>query len=233
MIQMAGVGLLVEVVAHELARSTENALVAIKALQGKDIPDQIRSLLNSLQSEMTSVSKRLRVLDPLSVSGRQRKEFFALDTLIKDIFSSHERQFKRHNIRSALSLPDHRVRVRAVKGMMVQIIENLISNSIYWLDLRRQREPEFKPEIAISVGIDPLVVSYQDNGSGVAKQNQEKIFRAFFSLKEKTQRRGLGLYIARECAEYHGGSLTLDKEANQETGRLHRFILRLPDEVVA
>ena len=233
MIQMAGVGLLVEVVAHELARSTENALAAIKALRGKDVPDQVRGLLNALQSEMTSVSKRLRVLDPLSVSGRQRKEVFALDALIKDILSSHERQFKRHDVRSVLSLPDHRVRVRAVKGMIVQIIENLISNSIYWLDLRRQREPEFKPEITISVETDPLTISYQDNGNGIAKQNQEKIFRAFFSLKEKSKRRGLGLYIARECAEYHGGSLTLDVEANQETGRLHCFTLKLPDEVIA
>lgn len=233
MTQMAGVGILVEVVAHELARATENALAAIETLRGEDVPDQISSLLSTLRSEMTSVSKRLRVLDPLSVSGRQRKEFFALDTLIKDIFSSHERQFKRHNIRSALSLPDHRVRVRAVKGMIVQIIENLISNSIYWLDLRRQREPEFKPEIAISIEMDPLTVSYQDNGSGVAKQNREKIFRTFFSLKEKAKRRGLGLHIARECAEYHGGSLTLDGKENQETGRLHRFTLKLPDEVVA
>lgn len=233
MIQMAGVGLLVEVVAHELARSTENALAAIEALRGEDIPDQISSLLSTLRSEMTSVSKRLRVLDPLSVSGRQRKEIFALDTLIKDIFSSHQRQFQRHNIRFVLSLPDHEVRVRAVKGMMVQIIENLISNSIYWLDVRRQHEPEFKPEIAISIEMDPLAVSYQDNGNGVAKQNQEKIFRAFFSLKEKSKRRGLGLYIARECAEYHGGSLTLDGEENQETGRLHRFTLKIPDEVVA
>ncbi len=233
MTQMAGVGLLVEVVAHELARATENALAAIEALRGEDVPDQISSLLSTLRSEMTSVSKRLRVLDPLSVSGRQRKEIFALDTLIKDILSSHKRQFKRHNIRSVLSLPDHRVRVRAVKGMIVQIIENLISNSIYWLDLRRQREPEFKPEIAISIEMDPLTVSYQDNGSGVAKQNREKIFRTFFSLKEKAKRRGLGLYIARECAEYHGGSLTLDGKENQETGRLHRFTLKLPDEVVA
>ena len=78
MLQMAGVGLLVEVVAHELARSTENALAALEALRGKEVPDQISGLLNSLRSEITSVSKRVRVLDPLSVSGRQRKETFNL-----------------------------------------------------------------------------------------------------------------------------------------------------------
>ncbi|MDX1429360.1 MAG: HAMP domain-containing sensor histidine kinase [Rhodothermales bacterium] len=228
----AGVGLLVEVVAHELARSTENALAALEALRGKEVPDQISGLLNSLRSEMTSVSKRVRVLDPLSVSGRQRKEMFNLGSLIEDILSGHELQFKRHDVKLKVNLPDHAVRIRAVKGMIVQILENLLSNSLYWLDLRKQHESDFQPRISISLEGDPLTVTYEDNGRGIAKENHENVFRAFFSLREKSKRRGLGLYIARECAEYHGGSLALDSHVNRDTGRLHRFVLQLPDEVV-
>ena len=232
MMHMAGVGLLVEVVAHELARSTENALAALEALHGKDVPDRIGGLLNSLRSEMKAVSKRLRVLDPLSVSGRQRKEIFNLGTLIEDILSGHELQFTRHNVKLKVTMPNHAVRIRAVKGMIVQIIENLISNSLYWLRLRRQHELGFEPRITIAIEDDPLIIKYADSGRGVAKENREKVFRAFFSLKEKSKRRGLGLYIARECAEYHGGTLTLDETLNRETGRLHRFNLELPDNVV-
>ena len=232
MVQMAGVGLLVEVVAHELARSTENALAALESLRGKEVPDQISGLLNSLRSEMTSVSKRVRVLDPISVSGRQRKERFNLGSLIEDIFSSHKLQFERHNIKLKVNLPNRAVRLRAVKGMIVQILENLVSNSLYWLDLRKRHEPDFQPCISISLEIDPLTVTYEDNGRGIAKENRENVFRAFFSLKEKSKRRGLGLYIARDCAEYHGGSLALDRHVNRNTGRLHRFVLELPDEVV-
>lgn len=232
MMQMAGVGLLVEVVAHELARSTENALAALEALRGRQVPDQIGGLLASLHSEMTAVSKRLRILDPLSVSGRQRKETFNLGALVGDVVSGHKLQFERHHVKLKMALPEDRIRIRAVKGMIVQIIENLISNSLYWLDLRRQHEPGFRPRITISLEENPLTIIYKDNGRGIAKEYREKVFRAFFSLKEKSKRRGLGLYIARECAEYHGGSLTLDARINRETGRLHRFILELPDDVV-
>jgi len=232
MLQMAGVGLLVEVVAHELARSSENALAALEALRGKEVPEQVNGLLRSLRSEMTSVSKRVRVLDPLSVSGRQRKETFNLGALIEDILNGHELQFERHNVNLKVNLPDHAVRILAVKGMIVQILENLLSNSLYWLDLRKQHEPDFQPRISISLEDDPLTIVYEDNGRGIAKENRENVFRAFFSLKEKSKRRGLGLYIARECAEYHGGSLALDSHVNHETGRLHRFVLHLPDEVV-
>jgi len=232
MVQMAGVGLLVEVVAHELARSAENALAVLEALRGREVPEQIGGLLNSLRAEMASVNKRVRVLDPLSVSGRQRKETFNLGALVADILSGHGLQFGRHHVKLKVTMPEHTVRIRAVKGMIVQILENLLSNSLYWLDLRRQREPDFQPCITIALKDDPLTITYEDNGRGIAKENSENVFRAFFSLKEKSKRRGLGLYIARDCAKYHGGSLILDDYINRETGRLHRFVLQLPDEVV-
>ena len=232
MIQMAGVGLLVEVVAHELARSTENALATLNSLRGENVPKQTRGLLESLRAEMKTVGKRIRVLDPLSVSGRQRKEVFDVGTLLDEVLSGHEMQFSRHHVQLKVTKPQQVLRVRAVKGMIVQIIENLLSNSFYWLDLRRQHRVEFTPSIAISIEAEPLTITYEDNGHGIAKENREKVFRAFFSLKEKSKRRGLGLFIARDCAEYHGGTLNLDEHVNQDTGRLHRFVLELPDEVV-
>lgn len=231
MVHMAGVGLLVEVVAHELARSTENTLAALNALRGRNVPEDVGSLLRTLRSEMTSVSKRLRVLDPLSVSGRQRKEVFDIAALVADVLDGHKRQFDRHRIQLNVTLPPMPVRIRAVKGMIVQVLENLTSNSLYWLDLRGENEPDFVPTISLALQDDPLALSFEDNGRGVAVDNRERIFRSFFSLKEQSKRRGLGLYIARDCAEYHGGTLELDESVNPETGRLHRFVLTLPDTV--
>ena len=230
MVDMAGVGLMVEVVAHELARSSENALKALDRLRTADLPDQVRAHLNSLRAEMRSVSKRVRVLDPLSVSGRQRSEAFALDAMIREQLEGHEAQFKRHNILVTLDLPKRPLMVRAVKGMIVQILENLISNSIYWMEMRVAREPSLKPEIRITVESGPPTVTYEDNGRGIASSNADKIFRPFWSLKERKARRGLGLFIAREAAERHNGSLTLSDHIDPSTGRLHRFILELPGD---
>jgi signal transduction histidine kinase len=229
MVEMAGVGLMVEVVAHELARASENALKALDSLKGKDVPERLRAHFNTLRAEMKSVSKRVRVLDPLSISGRQRTETFALDELVRDSLDSHQAQFARHNVEVHLDLPDRPLRVRAVKGMVVQILENLISNSIYWLDMRAEREPRFKPSITLTVESGPPTITFEDNGRGIALENREKVFNAFFSLKEKARRRGLGLFIAREAAQHHGGTLTLDEHRNRETGRLHRFILEFPE----
>ncbi|MBY5841267.1 sensor histidine kinase [Rhizobium leguminosarum] len=232
MVEMAGVGLMVEVVAHELARASENALQALDRLYRRPVPQEIRAHIETLRAEMKSISKRVRVLDPLSISGRQRTEIFSLNDLVKDTLEAHETQFLRQNIELKLSLPEKPLRVRAVKGMVIQILENLISNSVYWMSMRAEREPSFKQRISISVHSGPPSIYFEDNGRGIAPENREEVFKPFFSLKEKSKRRGLGLFIAREAAEYHNGKLILDEESNPETGRLHRFILELPDSVI-
>lgn len=229
MIEMAGVGLMVEIVAHELARASETAIENLESLRGKAVPEDVRVRLESLRAQMKSLSKRVRILDPLSIAGRQRTEVFSLDDLIRETVEAHEAQFDRHKIKLRLDLPRKPVRIRAVKGMVVQIIENLISNSKYWLNMRTARERGFVPTISIAVHSGPPSIVFEDNGRGVAPENRDKVFRAFFSLKEKSKRRGLGLFIARECAEFNGGVLVLDKLVDPNTGRLHRFTLELPE----
>ena len=229
MIDLAGVGLLVEVVAHELARTSENALHNLNILQRK-APSNIRANFESLRSSMTSISKRLRVLDPLSASGRQRRENFDLHVLLRDTIEAHSAQFERHHITVELSLPEDPVRIHAVKGMVVQVLENLIANSVYWLDLERNRHSKFQAMITIRLDTSPLI-SFEDNGPGISPRYADRVFELFFSLKEKSKRRGMGLYIARECAQFNGGSLTLDPEPN-DRGKLARFIYAVTKEAV-
>jgi signal transduction histidine kinase len=229
MIQMAGVGLMVEVVAHELARASESALEAIESLRGKEMPVSVRSKLDTLRSEMKSVSKRLRVLDQLSISGRQRSEVFDVGELIEELKEGHAAQFRRHNIAVQVKAPNPPIRVRAVKGMLVQILENLVSNSVYWMQMRAARESQYVPTISIRIEADPVTIHFSDNGRGIAQENQEKVFRAFWSLKEKSRRRGLGLYIARENATYMGGRLTLSSDIDPRTQRLHEFVIELSE----
>ncbi len=233
MVQMAGVGLMVEVVAHELARSSETALEALEGLKGRDLPVAVRARLDTLRSEMKSVSKRLRVLDPLSVSGRQRTEVFDLVALLRDLEEGHASQFRRHAVDFRIVGGQQPLKIRAVKGMIVQILENLISNSIYWMEMRQKRESRYEPAITVTLDSDPVSLTFADNGPGVAAENAERVFRPFWSQKDRSRRRGLGLFIARECAAHLGGTLTLGGPADATTGRLNQFTLELPDSARA
>jgi signal transduction histidine kinase len=180
---------------------------------------------------MKSISKRLRVLDQLSVSGRQRSEVFDLGELVADIQEGHAAQFGRHKILMKVRKASGSLQIKTVKGMVVQILENLVSNSVYWMEMRSARESQYVPTISVRIEMNPPTIIFTDNGRGIAPENREKVFRPFWSLKEKSKRRGLGLFIARENATYLGGQLTLTEKPDPETGRFHEFVLELPDGV--
>lgn len=227
LLQLAGIGLMLEVVAHELARSTETAMQSLASAQKQNMPAEITSTLKVLRTEMQMMNKRLRVLDPLSVSARQHRETFDLVRLVKDTFDGRARQFERHGIR-----PDVKggsFLVTGVKGMYVQIIENLTSNSVFWLKKRTAEEPGFEPQIKVVIGSKKNRLTYSDNGPGISEELKEDVFKPFFSTKDRRRRQGLGLYIARECAHYNDAELYLSDEHTEHDTRLNTFILELPE----
>jgi len=71
---------------------------------------------------------------------------------------------------------------------------------------------------------DRVRATVWDNGPGIARRDQGRIFDAFFTTKPETAGSGLGLSISREIVRRHGGELSVESEE----GRGSRFILSLP-----
>lgn len=232
MIQLAGVGLMLEMIAHELARSTETALGLLTDTEPNDLPEDVAALFSTLRDEMKTMNRRLRVLDPLSVSGRQRKENFDLVQLVGEIFAGHTAQFERHNVKPSLNVAQGQkaVMIHGVRGMYVQIVENLIQNSIYWMDLKSEDDENYQPRIGIVLSDGERLMDYTDNGPGIHPSLREEVFTAFFSTKGKSRRQGLGLYIAQDCAKSNGARLRLSSEERVQAGRLNTFLLERIEE---
>lgn len=227
LLHLAGIGLMLEVVAHELARSTETAMKSLATAQTEDLPTEVAATLRILRLEMQSMNKRLRVLDPLSVSARQRRETFDLVSLVADTFSGRSPQFRRHHIEARL----HGARslmVTGIKGMFVQIIENLTSNSVFWLKKEARDNRSFTPKISVTVDAKSRMMIFTDNGPGIGTSLKDEIFKPFFSTKDRHRRQGLGLYIARENAQYNDAQLYLSDEHTEHKTRLNTFVLELP-----
>ena len=227
MVQLAGVGLMLEMIAHELARSTETALGLLTDADPDELPEDVAALFGTLRDEMKTMNRRLRVLDPLSVSGRQRKEAFDLVLLVRDIFAGHKAQFDRHEVKHSLKVAggQRTVMVHGVRGMYVQIIENLIQNSIYWMDLKSEDDKAYQPRIDVVLSEGERLMDYTDNGPGIHPSLREEVFTAFFSTKGKSRRQGLGLYIAQDCAKTNGTRLRLSDEERVQASRLNTFLL--------
>lgn len=234
---LASIGLLIEVLAHELYRATEGGLRTIAATRSGKDSRPVSVSLRVLDAQLRTLQKRLKVLDPLSTNARQRKEDFDLGEWIEDIvegYARQNRQAKRIDFRVETKPKGSKRRVKAVKGMFVQIIENLLSNSVYWIEQqdRYDRGPRLDQTDdrligLITVTIEPNAgrVIVTDDGLGIPEERRELVFQPFFTTKRQKEGRGLGLYVAREIAEYHGGTLNLGQA--DKSGQINSVILDL------
>ncbi|WP_158278021.1 sensor histidine kinase [Caulobacter endophyticus] len=236
---LASVGLLIEILAHELYRATAGGLRTIASARASRDPKSTNTQLRVLDAQLRTLQKRLKVLDPLSTNARQTKEDFEIVEWTRDIVESFSSQNSRSNIAfETISRPNGaRRQIRAVKGMFVQIIENLLSNSVYWVKQQNKYDRGGsvpggdEPIGTITVLVEPAEgrISVIDDGPGIPEDRREIVFQPFFTTKKQKQGRGLGLYISRELAAYHGASLTLGDA--DEDGYIHSVILELgPNE---
>ena len=109
--------------------------------------------------------------------------------------------------------------VDANSVQLQQILLNLLMNSLEAMHLT----PAEKRRILISTECeaDSVVTSVRDYGSGLPKDNPDKIFTHFYSTKSTGM--GMGLTIVRSIVESHGGELAAE---NADDGA--RFSFRLP-----
>lgn len=228
--QLAGIGLMIEVIAHELTRATELTQATLKDLGRQGIGPEASSSLKVLGTQIRVIQNRLRTLEPLSIPARQRRSHIKLSSIIDFVLEAHKAQFERHSIEWNLSeKSDRDLTGFVVEGHVVQILENLINNSVYWLDLQRKEHPSFRPRIVFEILAAPPRIRVFDNGPGIPKNRIESVFEPFFSTKSGStlRRQGLGLYIARENAELLGGTLSLVDLGTQHEGRYNTFELEV------
>lgn len=231
LVHLAGIGLMVEIVAHELNRATQFTLSLLGDSDMGEAPEHVQRALAMLESQMKTIQKRLRILDPLSTAGRQHKERFDLIEWVRDILAGHQAQFDRHTITVEFrTIPAGRTeyRVRAVKGMIVQVFENLISNSVYWLKRAARTNPRLRPSISVTVNTNQNQIMFSDNGPGIEPDRREDIFLPFVTTKPAREGKGLGLYVAREIAKYNGGALYLSEKTTVHPKALNTFVFELP-----
>lgn len=102
------------------------------------------------------------------------------------------------------------------------VLNNLISNAIKYQDAEKEN-----PFLTISIQTTrkEVRIEIEDNGIGIEKSNQEKIFEMFYRASTLSSGSGLGLYIVKEVIEKMGGNITLESELKRGT----RIVLTIPN----
>ena len=221
-VYLAGVGLMTEFIFHELERAVSHTMGLISQVGATP------SNLSALQDQLQTLYKRVAAFDELTGEKRQTKSRFDLRRLVRDTLSNHKREFTRHDIDLELRLPNDAFMIRAVRGMVIQILENLVVNAAYWLKRQAEYEEEFEPQLAVTIDAKERQLIVQDNGPGVPVSRKDRIFQPFVTTKPAGMGRGLGLYISRDMAEYHNWSLQVEAKSGRiRPKRINGFVLQM------
>ncbi len=182
----ASYGIAVAVSVHEISKITANFYNAVtNALNNKkNIPD----MLEPLQHASYAVRNELRRIGDVNVVRNETIREFSINEAVKYALKIYENQFEDKHIIATYSESED-FELYSKKGAILQVLSNLISNSVYWLN-----NSDIK-KIHIEIHSHKKYIVVADSGSGISDVIRPYLFQPGYSLKLPPS--GLGLYICK------------------------------------
>jgi signal transduction histidine kinase len=117
--------------------------------------------------------------------------------------------------------------VHVDRARIVQVMQNLIANGVKFMG--------DQPKPVIKIGFEEIngehIFSVSDNGIGIEKENQERIFELFNKLDPNTDGIGIGLGLVKRIVEVHGGRIWVES-AGTGQGSTFKFTLRKQPDII-
>ena len=186
-------------------------------LDGLHEPESLFHVIDEVEL-MERLLADLRVL-ALAEAGRLplHKEPTDIETLIREVMKSFTSAFEGKGVVTEVDIQADMTEVDVDPQRLHQVLANLVSNSVNHLDrgglvaVRARQDPE------------AVVIEVSDTGPGIPEDQLEHIFERFVKASDSAGS-GLGLSIARDLVEAHGGTIT----AGNQTQGGAVFTIRLP-----
>jgi len=222
-----GVGIAAQTLAHDTDFLIDELIARTKKIGSllKLIPAETAATMSGYMEAVKSIAnnirRHLRFINPMLYGVRETKQRINIAEIISEYLSLRSDTLKRYKIELYTSI-DSNFFVNMNKGRFLQVIDNLIRNSEYWLRQHAITNHDSKLEIRICVNAPRITVS--DTGPGIRPAIEETLFDAF--VTDKNEGHGLGLFIARQLLERERCFITLDSARN-EFGKRFRFTIDL------
>jgi PAS domain S-box-containing protein len=208
--KIAATGRMAATIAHEVNNPLAAVMNLLYLLREKITDDEGRAFLATAEDELGRVSHIAK-----QTLGYYREHAAASLASVSDIAEHALRIYEprcgaaRITIRKSIN-PSKKIVLR--RGEMMQVISNLIANSIYAMPDGGTLSLSVCD--ASSTGND-IVLTIEDDGVGIRPQDLPKVFDAFFTTRT-TVGTGIGLFIAKQFVEGHGGRISIESDSESE-----------------
>ena len=196
-------------VAHELRTPLTSIRVQIEAVQdGVIAPDA--KWVASIAEDAAALAHLVDDLQQLSLGDAGALRLEIAEVSVAEIIERATNSLSARDISITIDIPRD-LTIRADARRLVQVIRNLVVNALAFATS------------SITISAKPGEIRVADDGPGVPPEHVDRIFDRFYradpSRSRATGGAGLGLAIARQLVELHGGTIRYEKPA---------FIVTLP-----
>ena len=220
-------------VAHEIKNPLTSMRSAVETLDLVNDPVARERLLRVLKNDVqrldrlvTDISNASRLDAELS---RDQPKVIDLQKLAADITHLYQAAARPGDVTVRFEEPrgPDQTMVLGREGPLGQILRNLIDNA------RSFSPPGDEVLVSMETAKGRVITTVSDSGPGIPPENLETVFERFYTSRPKGAafggNSGLGLSIARQIAEAHGGSLQARNRVTPDGNVLGAiFILFLP-----
>lgn len=208
--KIAATGRMAATIAHEINNPLEAVMNLLYLLRPMITDPEGINYLGTAEDELNRVSHIAK-----QTLGYYREHTSASNASLTEIVLHAITIYKprceaaRIEIRKSL---DSSRRIVLRRGEMMQVVSNLIANSIQAMPAGGVLSICVEDTLRPAEGI---VLTIQDDGVGIAAHDLPRVFDAFFTTR-KTVGTGIGLFVAKQFVEGHGGRIEIESRNGAE-----------------
>lgn len=228
----AATGRMAAQIAHEINNplaGIKNSFLLIKDAVPEDHP--YYPYAERIDKEITRIAKIIRQMFDLYRQDQKSTYEFILEESIYDVVYLLEPAYRDKQVTIHVKNNDTKFKVLLPEGSLRQVMFNVLKNAI-------EASPEGGVvEIEIQSVGDKIIIFVKDEGHGISKRDQTKVFEPFYSKKKGNKLRGmgLGLSISKGITDALNGSLIFKSSSKGTTFKIElpaRIKYTLKEEVV-
>jgi len=231
----------VSIAAHQLRTPLSAIKWTLRMILDGDLGEVPKEQREFLEKTYQSNERMIRLINDLLNVTRIEEGRFLYNIKRQDIIKIAEKVInplkeiaKRKGLKFEFRKPKEKLPEVEVDSEKLSLcFQNLVENAIHYTP------PGGRVKISIKYLKDKkeILVSVQDTGIGIPKDQQKRVFTRFFrganAIRTETEGTGLGLFIAKNIVEAHGGKIWFESEENKGTtfyfslpikGRFKEFI---------
>lgn len=211
------------VAAHELKTPMTSAKMAAqllkRSLAGVELTDAQQRSIETVDRQITKLGRLVvQLLDTVRLQAGSlalQVEDVDIAALVREAVEEARALSARHEI--AVDAPES-LHADIDPLRVEQVVLNLLDNAV-----------KFMPgggriDVTVRKSMTTVVLSVRDRGLGVAPEHRTRLFDRFYQAHPDRSGMGLGLYIARQIVERHGGTIYAESPPDGGT----RFVISLP-----